>query len=312
MKKLKISVLVVILGTFFLVGCSKDEGEAPVISTSVYALGTDGDATGIMVPKNTDVAFKFGIKAATKLKKVELWAKEGIGINSSESKMLASWVSPATEMGDTWEVSDTIEGLDADMQYSVYVQDMDNNFSTAKVNCFLDVMRYSQSLTDGATAGTSKTFMNIESGRTFYIANTIGDPKGMDMGFTYMEGTHRACFVAFDQYYKTGSYGMVVNNLNPTMSFRNATNLMTEDDFEDEITVASQLQSYYDRAAAYSTVLNFDQDKVAVDLEEGDVVAFLTEDGRYGLMKITSVDRKDESVANNQVIQFKVVVAKKR
>jgi hypothetical protein len=45
-------------------------------------------------------------------------------------------------------------------------------------------------------------------------------------------------------------------------------------------------------------------------LEEEDMIAFRTEDGRYGLMKVKEIDRKNEDVSNNQTISLDVVVEK--
>jgi hypothetical protein len=313
MKKIELLIFILILGVFGLTGCSDDGDDAPLISPLTYELGSDGDMEQIMVPVGTDVAYKFSVKASAGLKKVELWSKEGLGINAEESKILRTWNTADFINGFLLEVSDTIDSLSYDVQYSVYVQDLDDHYATAKVNCFLDVMRYTQTLTDGATAATSATFLNLESGRSFFIANTIGDPAGMNMGFTYMENTsYQACLVAFDEYYKTGNYAMVVNDLNPTMTFRNASGIVTVDEFENEVIVASDLKSIYDSSIEYASILNFTAGKIVSALEEDDIIAFQAEDGRYGILKVNEIDSKDESIANNQTISLDVIVTKTR
>jgi hypothetical protein len=313
MKKFKILILVLVLTAFEIGGCTDEYNTTPTISAKIFEIGKEGNADQVMVPVGTGIVYKFSIESNVGLKKVELWQKTGIGVNAIEPKNVKTWNVADFVNKNKIEISDTIESLSSDVQYSVYVQDLNDNYETTKVNGFLDVMLYSQKLTDGSEAGTSPTFLNIESGLNYYIANTIGDPTGMDLGFSYMENTtYEACLVAFDEYYKTGNYGMVVNNLNPTITFRDATRLMTKTNFGDEVKVASDLKTFYDKAQLYPNILSFTSGKIAFALKNNDVIAFLTEDGRYGLLKVNNIERKDESVSNNQTISFNVIVDKKQ
>lgn len=141
-------------------------------------------------------------------------------------------------------VSDTLT-LDEDCSYSVYVEDVNRNFSSARVNLYLDVTKYNVELTDGMPAATSKTFLCLETGRTFYVANIANDPKGIDLGFTYYEGNdNKACLVSLDEYYKTGNYAMVVNDLNPEVIFKDATDLVTKESVFDEVDQGFRPEGY--------------------------------------------------------------------
>ena len=160
-------------------------------------------------------------------------------------------------------------------------------------------------------AATSKTFLCLETGRTFYVANIANDPKGIDLGFTYYEGNdNKACLVSLDEYYKTGNYAMVVNDLNPEVIFKDATDLVTKESVFDEVDKASDLKDIFDQAKDYPTVLDYTAGKIAPALEEEDMIAFRTEDGRYGVMKVKEIDRKNEDTSNNQTISLDVVVEK--
>jgi len=311
MKEIKTLIIMFILGGFFLTGCSDDDNETPIITSSVYELGMAGNSEEIVVPIGTDVAYSFAIKSSVGLKYIELWGKSGLGVNKEDAKIYGSWSTVDFIDANNFSICDTIDSLSNDIQYSVYAQDLNDNYYSTKVNCFLDVMAYSQVLTDGASAGTSNTFLNIESGMSYYVANTIGDPSGIDLGFTYMENTsYQACLVSFDEYYKAGNYGMVVNDLNAKMTFRNANDAITTARFELEAINTSDLESIYNNSKEFPTVLNFTQGKIAYGLQDDDFVSFLTEDGRYGILRVNEIERKDESIANGQTVSFDIIVVK--
>jgi len=311
MKEIKILIFMLILGGFGLTGCSDDDNEAPLITSSVYELGQEGNSEQIVVPIGTDVAYSFKISSSVGLKYIELWGKSGVGINKEDAKLFGSWSSVDFIDINNFSISDTIDSLSNDVQYSVYVQDINDNYCSTKVNCFLNVLSYSQTLTDGAAAATSATFLNLESGMSYYIANTIGDPSGIDLGFTYMENTpYQACLVSFDEYSKTGNYGMVVNDLNPAMTFRNANNAITTEHFEDDAINPSELESIYKNSTEFTEILNFTNGKIAYGLQDGDFVSFYTEDGRFGILRVNEIERKDESIANSQTISFDIIIKK--
>ena len=100
---------------------------------------------------------------------------------------------------------------------------------------------------------------------------------------------------------------MVVNDLNPEVIFKDATDLVTTESVFDQVNKASELKDIFDRAKDYPTVLDYTAGKIAPALEEEDMIAFRTEDG---LMKVKEIDRKNEDVSNNQTISLDVVVEK--
>ena len=103
---------------------------------------------------------------------------------------------------------------------------------------------------------------------------------------------------------------MVVNDLNPEVIFKDATAPAATESVFDQVNKASELKDIFDRAKDYPTVLDYTAGKIAPALEEEDMIAFRTEDGRYGLMKVKEIDRKNEDVSNNQTISLDVVVEK--
>ena len=306
MEKLKLFMIMLVLGGLGLVGCDDNDPEGPEISATTFVAGSEPGTAELRVPEGAEVVYRFDIKSAAPISKIEVWYRPGLGANM-EAPMEEQTIELYGEVSE-YVVSDTLT-LDEDCSYSVYVEDVNRNFSSARVNLYLDVTKYNVELTDGMPAATSKTFLCLETGRTFYVANIANDPKGIDLGFTYYEG-NKACLVSLDEYYKTGNYAMVVNDLNPEVIFKDATDLVTKESVFDQVNKASDLKDIFDQAKDYPTVLDYTAGKIAPALEEEDMIAFRTEDGRYGLMKVKEIDRKNEDVSNNQTISLDVVVEK--
>lgn len=303
MEKLKLFMIMLVLGGLGLVGCDDNDPEGPEISATTFVAGSEPGTAELRVPEGAEVVYRFDIKSAAPISKIEVWYRPGLGANM-EAPMEEKTIELYGEVSE-YVVSDTLT-LDEDCSYSVYVEDVNRNFSSARVNLYLDVTKYNVELTDGMPAATSKTFLCLETGRTFYVANIANDPKGIDLGFTYYEGNdNKACLVSLDEYYKTGNYAMVVNDLNPEVIFKDATDLVF-----DEVDKASDLKDIFDQAKDYPTVLDYTAGKIAPALEEEDMIAFRTEDGRYGVMKVKEIDRKNEDTSNNQTISLDVVVEK--
>ena len=307
MEKLKLFMIMLVLGGLGLVGCDDNDPEGPEISATTFVAGSEPGTAELRVPEGAEVVYRFDIKSAAPISKIEVWYRPGLGANM-EAPMEEKTIELYGEVSE-YVVSDTLT-LDEDCSYSVYVEDVNRNFSSARVNLYLDVTKYNVELTDGMPAATSKTFLCLETGRTFYVANIANDPKGIDLGFTYYEGNdNKACLVSLDEYYKTGNYAMVVNDLNPEVIFKDATDLVTKSVF-DKVDKASDLKDIFDQAKDYPTVLDYTAGKIAPALEEEDMIAFRTEDGRYGVMKVKEIDRKNEDTSNNQTISLDVVVEK--
>lgn len=304
MEKLKLFMIMLVLGGLGLVGCDDNDPEGPEISATTFVAGSEPGTAELRVPEGAEVVYRFDIKSAAPISKIEVWYRPGLGANM-EAPMEEKTIELYGEVSE-YVVSDTLT-LDEDCSYSVYVEDVNRNFSSARVNLYLDVTKYNVELTDGMPAATSKTFLCLETGRTFYVANIANDPKGIDLGFTYYEGNdNKACLVSLDEYYKTGNYAMVVNDLNPEVIFKD----VTKESVFDEVDKASDLKDIFDQAKDYPTVLDYTAGKIAPALEEEDMIAFRTEDGRYGVMKVKEIDRKNEDTSNNQTISLDVVVEK--
>ena len=304
MEKLKLFMIMLVLGGLGLVGCDDNDPEGPEISATTFVAGSEPGTAELRVPEGAEVVYRFDIKSAAPISKIEVWYRPGLGANM-EAPMEEKTIELYGEVSE-YVVSDTLT-LDEDCSYSVYVEDVNRNFSSARVNLYLDVTKYNV----GMPAATSKTFLCLETGRTFYVANIANDPKGIDLGFTYYEGNdNKACLVSLDEYYKTGNYAMVVNDLNPEVIFKDATDLVTKESVFDEVDKASDLKDIFDQAKDYPTVLDYTAGKIAPALEEEDMIAFRTEDGRYGVMKVKEIDRKNEDTSNNQTISLDVVVEK--
>lgn len=308
MEKLKLFMIMLVLGGLGLVGCDDNDPEGPEISATTFVAGSEPGTAELRVPEGAEVVYRFDIKSAAPISKIEVWYRPGLGANM-EAPMEEKTIELYGEVSE-YVVSDTLT-LDEDCSYSVYVEDVNRNFSSARVNLYLDVTKYNVELTDGMPAATSKTFLCLETGRTFYVANIANDPKGIDLGFTYYEGNdNKACLVSLDEYYKTGNYAMVVNDLNPEVIFKDATDLVTKESVFDKVDKASDLKDIFDQAKDYPAVLDYTAGKIAPALEEEDMIAFRTEDGRYGVMKVKEIDRKNEDTSNNQTISLDVVVEK--
>ncbi|MCD8174133.1 MAG: hypothetical protein LUD76_11895 [Alistipes sp.] len=311
MKSIKIFILIAALAVA-TAGCSDSDGNGPVIKATVSAAGGESSPTEIYVWPGTDVEYRFTVNSTAKLRTVELHRRVGLGVNAQEPTRIER-VDLRESESYTYEISGTVEDIGDDYQFSLYAEDIDGNFTSVRVCVWLDVMRYSQTLMDGRKDATSKTFLNLASGASYYIANTIGDPAGMDLGFTYTEGSqHGACLVSFDEYYKTGNYGMVVNDAAPWVEFRDVSHISSAAGWFDGGTAGGRLEDYFERGVEYDRVLDYSARKIAHTLWESDIVALRTEDGRYGLLKVDAIDRRDESELNNQTIDFNVVITKNR
>ncbi len=316
MKKIKLLLNTsLLLFTLFFLGCEENESRmVPIISATASELGTSGTNHEVQVPVGTDVVYEFEVLSETEIKKIEIWCYEGTDVSKSEPIIQLLLEYPSVNIGSSYSFKDTIKALDTDVRYSIYVQDMYDSYSSAQVNLFIDVTRYSVTLTDGMFDGTSPTFLNVESGRSLYVANTISDPKGIDFGFAYLESepTVKACIVSFNEYYKTGNYAMVVNENNNTTVFKDASAIVAETThIYDAVEYASQLADYFADASDLPSALAFTAGQVAADLMPGDIIAFKTEDSRYGLIQVTDVDDKEGSLSNDQTISFDVIVQKR-
>lgn len=311
-----IKFILLFLPVFLWFSCSPDEVESPIhITAKIGKKGQAFDTAERLYQIGDTLVYKFEVTSPNGIEKIEFSGYSGVGVNKAAPVVLRKIENIE---GTTWTFVDTIKNIQDDVRYSVYVQDKNRTYKSLQVNAFLDITRfYNISLFDGLSNGTSKTFINTESGRTFYIANTVGDPAAMDFGFAFMENKSNilACLVSFDNYWMTGAYSSIVNNLNRPMQFRKSTqaSINNVSVIKGLIKNAADLKSVYDQALNYATVLPLLPDeKSAYNIKTRDMIAFITNDGRYGLLQVTLVDAKSNSTANTQKITFSMFVEKNK
>lgn len=295
-------------------GCKSEVVDNPIlISAGIAKVGQTLDDSEKQFQLGDTIVYKFEVTSPNGISKIEFSGFEGVGVNQKAPVVLSKIENL---VGTTWTLVDTIKNIQNDIRFSVYVEDNNRQFKTMQINAYLDVSRYlAETLYDGLANGTSKTFINIESGKTYYIANTIGDPSGIDFGFAYLESQSKvlACLVSFDEYWSTGNYSMVSNDLNKSVIFKKSTAASSTSTtwIKDKVKKSSDLKTLFDAAADYPTVVPlFPDGKAALMIKSKDVISFKTADGRYGLIQVTLVDAKSGSVANTQKMNFAMVVEK--
>jgi len=315
MKKNKIIALILLSAVFCFAGC-EDEAEENliVIHAGIGKIGQTLDESEKLYQLGDTVVYTFEVTSPNGIAKIEFSNFEGLGVNQKAPVVLSKIENIA---GTTWTLVDTIENIQNDVRYSVYVEDMNRQYQTKKINAYLDVSRYlTETLYDGLSNGTSKTFLNVESGRTFFVANTISDPSGIDMGFAYLENQTEvlACLVSFDEYWNTGNYASIANNLNQPVQFKKSSQATsgTSAWIKEQVKNSSDTKALFDAASYYPSVPGlFPDGKVALNLKAKDVVTFKTADGRYGVIQVVLIDPKSGSALNTQKINFAMVIDKK-
>ncbi len=307
-----------------LSSCSKEEENGPYIRGTVNLLGDYvKDQHSITMTRQQTAVYRFDIQArGSDLRKIELWQYKGTGINAEQPTKLYTWAYPAVVLGRTYTIDSSSLGEDVvdgkDVQYSVYAEDMDGNFTSSRLQIFIDVFAYSltgDALYTGSLDATSRTFLNLQSGRRLVVANTVSDPAGIDLGFAWLgslptANPAEACLISFDQYWKTGIYNMLTNEQTGWVKFRKTD--MTQAEFEDISLTASDLESIYDAAAIITPPAGsgFEkaEERIAPNLSAGDVLALTTRDGRFGLIRITGVNSANKGSEN---VRMNILITKK-
>jgi len=314
MNKIRAFFILLPIAAFALVGCDTEVIDNPIIITSGIAkIRHPMDSTEHYFQLGDTIVYKFEVTSPNGISKIEFSNFQGVGVNQKAPVILSKVENLS---GTTWTLVDTIKNIQEDVRYSIYVEDKNRQFKTQQINAYLDISRFmALVLYDGLINGTSKTFLNVESGRTFFVANTINDPTAMDFGFAFLEAHSAvlACFVSFDEYWNTGNYPSIVNNLNQPIIFKKwgiGTTVNTW--IKANVKNSADLKAKFDAAINYPTVAPlFPDTKVALNIKAKDVISFKTADGRYGLIQVTYVNARSNSTANNQTITLSMVVDKK-
>ena len=317
MRTLKLILPLFALTALLFTSCSKEDADGPYVRGTVNLLGDYVKDQHSLTMTRRDVAiYRFDMQArGSDLRKVELWQYVGTGITAKEPVKLYTWEYPVTVLGRTFTIDSSTLGADVvsgeDVQYSVYVEDMEGNFTSFRLQIFVDVFAYSltsEALYTGSADATSRTFLNLQSGRRFVAGNTIADPAGMDLGFAWLgslpvAAPAEACLVSFDQYWKTGIYNMFANEKNGWVKFRKTNMLPAQ--FGDVSLSACDLKTIYDDASVIvpPAGLGFVQvdARIAPNLAVGDVLALTTRNERYGLILITNIDTANKGSENVQM-----------
>jgi hypothetical protein len=302
LKKMKKTLFTYFIGILLLslgmTGCSKDEINGP--SVKGYLNGTE--VKEIKVTLGTTVNFKYDIQSSAKLSKVEVFVRKGIGLNTDSQLFLRKEAVTGDLDGNTYTVQGSLVAT-TDLMISVGALDSEGRITVLQLNALLEVSEFDDLvLMDAMENGTSKSFCNSQYGLLLFAANTAADPAAIDFGFFYMESNAnvKASLVSFSDYAKTASYPVVGTN-NATL-FKKALGYTNAD--------ANSVQQMFASGTDFPSVLGIEAGKVAPNLKDGDVVAFKTQKGKYGLILVKTIDRKSEANSNQQTIKIKMVVQK--
>ena len=301
-KKMKTYRYTYLLGFLFFclgaVSCTKDENGGPTVKG--FLNGTE--VKEIKVTLGSSVTFKYEIQASANLSKVEVFVRKGIGLGTDSQLFLRKQSATGDLTGNTYTVEGTLTAT-TDLMISVGVIDAEGKITLLQLNALVDVSEFDDLiLMDAMENGTSKTFCSTPYGLLLFAANTTADPAAIDFGFIYMESNLnvKACLVSFSDFSKTATYPLVGAN-NVTL-FKRALAYVNTD--------ASTVQQAFTMGTDFPAVLGIDAGKAAVNLKDNDVVAFKTQQGKYGLILVKTVDRKSEAASNQQTIKIKMVVQK--
>lgn len=302
-KKMKKNLFAYLTGVLLLClglsGCSKEDITGPTVKG--YLNGTE--VKEIKVTLGTTVNFKYEVQSATKLLKVEVFVRKGIGLNTDSQLFLRKEAATGDLEGNTYTVQGSIVAT-TDLAISIGAIDTDGRITTLQLNALLDLSEFDDLvLMDAMENGTSKTFCNSQYGLLLFAANTAADPAAIDFGFIYMESNPsvKASLVSFSDFGKTATYPVVGTNNNVTQ-FKRAS-IYTNTD-------AASVQQQFATGTDFPSVLGIDAGKSAPNLKDGDVIAFKTQKGKYGEILVKSIDRKSEANSNQQTIKIKLVVQK--
>lgn len=290
-----VGVLLLYFGT---VSCNKEENAAPTIKG--YLNGTE--VKEIKVTVGTTVTFKYEINSTSNLSKVEVFVRKGIGLATDSQLFLRKEAATGDLEGNTYTVEGSLVAT-TDLMISVGALDSEGNITILQLNALVEVSEFDDLIMMDAMAdGTSKTFCSTQYGLLLFAANTAADPAAIDFGFIYMESNTnvKASLVSFSDFGKTATYPLV--GANNVTTFKRALAYTNTD--------AASLQQAYSSGTDFPSVLGIDAGKAAPNLKDGDVIAFKTQQGKYGLILVKTIDRKSEAASNQQTFKMKLAVQK--
>ena len=301
-KKMKTYRFTYLLGILLLclgaVSCNKEDNSGPTVKG--YLNGTE--VKEIKVTLGATVKFKYEILASSNLLKVEVFVRKGIGLATDSQLFLRKEAATGDLTGNTYTVEGTLTAT-TDLMISVGAIDSEGKITILQLNALVDVSEFDDLvMMDAMADGTSKTFCSTPYGLLLFAANTVADPAAIDFGFIYMESDAnvKASLISFSDFSKTATYPLV-GATNVTLFKRAVTYVNTD---------AGSVQQAYTTGTDFSSVLGIGTGRAAVNLKDNDVIAFKTQQGKYGLILVKTVDRKTEASSNQQTIKIKMVVQK--
>lgn len=301
--KMKKYLLTYILGVLLLgsgtVSCSKEEIAGPTVKG--FLNGTE--VKEIKITPGTTVNFKYEIQSSTKLSKVEVFVRKGIGLNTDSQLFLRKEAATGDLDGNTFTVQGSLVAT-TDLMISIGAIDSEGRITVLQLNALLEVSEFDDLvMMDAMENGTSKTFCSTQYGLLLFAANTAADPAAIDFGFIYFESNPnvKACLVSFSDFGKTATYPIVGTSNNVTQFKRASTYTNTD---------AASVQQQFVTGTDFPAVPGIDAGKSAPNLKDGDVIAFKTQKGKYGEILVKLIDRKSEANSNQQTIKIKLVVQK--
>lgn len=74
-------MIMLVLGGLGLVGCDDNDPEGPEISATTFVAGSEPGTAELRVPEGAEVVYRFDIKSAAPISKIEVWYRPGLGAN---------------------------------------------------------------------------------------------------------------------------------------------------------------------------------------------------------------------------------------
>jgi hypothetical protein len=296
-------VSVLFLGIAFFTSCSKDENAA---GPSIDLIAGSGYITG-------DAEITLGDTV-----KVKFLVSKGDANLDVMSVYIDGNINPGFNAKDI-SGNDTYQGTlswkpSAVGTYTLKFEATDKDDVIGEYSIVITVVSdyetYTSKLLYDASGTTSKTFFSSKTGLTYSVTEAIeaANKPNIDFGFLYDQefATTKACLVSFDQYSLTNNYAaQLTGTLNATI-FKTVSAAATYDNAAN----AAALKTAYDNASVIAAFGSYAEGKLAKVLSDGNILAFKTNGGKYGLIKIVTITRNTESANNTQTMDISVKVQK--
>ncbi|MCF8335444.1 MAG: hypothetical protein K9H65_02470 [Bacteroidales bacterium] len=280
MKKIKLGlgiILIGLLGAGTFTSCEEDETTEPTIDISESSVPDSVEA-------GVEVTLKFSVITSEKLDKIELRK----GTETLDTKSDGFTDKSADQYSYTGVVADTAEA-ESTLDMALIVTDNDDNEKTHDFSLYVKAIdtialtTYDQKVMGVALGdGSSEDLLSIESGETYtydYVdINGIKDSADILCGYTDL---------------KTFKYQLVSPANSPDYIHDGGT--LPNTTYYNKVTDVT-----FDEVTADGIAENVsDFNNEFVDIAENDVVAFITEAGHKGYIKVVSIDKGSNGEAGD-------------